>query len=83
MNTDRCDSEVEPGVRCSRDLGHDGPHMIEGEIPPAIGRLIEGVMQEHEAAAKRARAAMIRYNALSLVALGAILVTVLNAIFHP
>lgn len=83
MNADQCDEEVEPGLRCGRDLDHDGPHMVEGEIPPVIGQMIEGVMREHEEAAKRARAAITRYNMLSLVTLGALAITVLHAIFRP
>jgi Na+/melibiose symporter-like transporter len=38
-----------------RDAGHDGPHWVEGEIPPSIGKMIEGVMTAHEREAERLR----------------------------
>lgn len=87
MNVDQCSSEVEPGLRCSRDAGHDGPHFIEGEVPPVIGQMIEGVAREmeeardkHLAAARRANRAALASSASFLLFLGAFIVTALDSI---
>ncbi|QHB37202.1 hypothetical protein QDA03_gp39 [Microbacterium phage Terij] len=60
MNTDQCGVELEPGLTCGRDAGHDGPHVVEGEIPPSIGMMVGSLMEQAEQEAARARAARIR-----------------------
>ncbi|QDH93125.1 hypothetical protein QDA02_gp40 [Microbacterium phage Margaery] len=60
MNPDQCTEQMDEGLQCSLDAGHDGPHIVEGEIPPSIGRMVGSLMEQAEEEARRARAARIR-----------------------
>ena len=61
MIGDECGAELAPGVTCGRDAGHEGMHMAEGELPPAIGMMVEEIMSHHEREAVRARKARRYY----------------------
>jgi len=51
-----CNAELLPGVRCGRDLGHDGNH--RGHLPPPAGRKDDG---------GKARWDLVPFEALELV----------------
>ncbi|UDL16265.1 hypothetical protein SEA_KOZIE_69 [Microbacterium phage Kozie] len=88
MTDEQCLSELEPGLRCDREAGHDGPHYVEGRMPSFVGPMLDQALSDYEAAAenyrraaRRARLATIGY-AVGLVAwIVVILANLVAAIF--
>jgi hypothetical protein len=60
---EQCIEELAPGLRCQRPEGHDGEHMMEGEVPESIGRMLASMMEHAEQAERRARRAYRLYMA--------------------
>lgn len=60
MNPDQCEEQMDEGLRCSLDAGHPGPHIVEGEIPPSIGRMVSALAEQTEQEGKQLHAARIR-----------------------
>ncbi|WQY99776.1 hypothetical protein [Microbacterium phage MO526] len=88
MTDERCLSELEPGLRCDREAGHDGPHHIEGRMPSFVGPMLDQALTDYEAAAERyrraarlANRARIGYLAGLAVWCGFLLANLLAAIF--
>lgn len=70
---DLCTAEMAPGLSCHREAGHPGPHMIEGEVPESIGRMLAALADDAEHERERAHKEWKRYRVLNVVWIGLIL----------
>lgn len=88
MSDERCMDEIEPGLRCDREAGHDGPHHVEGRVPAFVGKMLDQAIGDYEEAAanyrraaRRARLAAIGYTVGLVAWLVVILANLIAAIF--